>query len=177
VVCRFGRVRDAFGDHQWRDVRPVCSHRASHRTLALDRVPAEETIIQILDGAGRRFSSWLKQYRAWHGDNDITKSTLTFQVAGFLLESFPDGMAFMEVPFAVPDQKRTDRYVDACLTSPLLALLVKAKDVWAPEHISWIGDDISRITPHLVSQLQDRRKTSPPEHTHGLVMPRPGTGI
>lgn len=127
-------------------------------------------VLQLLEHARDRFASWLRQYQAWHGINGITERNLSFQVATSFLARFPDGIAFMEVPFATADNARTDKHLDAYLFNPALALLVESKIVWAPRHISWLCEDIDRMTPELIQQLRIRHSSTPPQQTYGLVL-------
>ena len=130
----------------------------------------QEVVIDILEHACDRFTSWVSQYQAWHGNNGITERNLTFQVATSFLARVNDGIAFMEVPFAAKDKSRTDKHLDAYLFSPALALLVESKIVWAPQHIRSVGEDIDRMTPKLVQQLRVRHSSTPPPQTYGLVI-------
>jgi hypothetical protein len=127
-------------------------------------------VVRILEHAGGRFSLWLRQYEAWHGNNGITERNLSFQVAISFLSQFPDGVAFMEVPFATADARRTDKHLDAYLFSSALALLLESKVVWEPRHFDSVSDDIDRMTPALLQQLHARHSATPPLRTHGLVI-------
>ncbi len=127
-------------------------------------------VLPLLENARDRFSLWLSRYRAWHGVNGITERNLSFQIATSFLARYPDGSAFMEVPFSDGPAKRTDKHLDAyCLSAPL-ALMFEAKIVWAPQQVSWIADDIARMTPALASQLRTRHTALLPARTRGLVV-------
>lgn len=64
------------------------------------------TIQALVDRAADHFSTSLRTFKPWHGVNSITERNLSFQVATAFLEHFPDGFAFMEVPFTFKDRKR-----------------------------------------------------------------------
>ena len=130
----------------------------------------QAVVLQLLQHARDRFAAWLGRYEAWHGVNGITERNLSFQVATSFLAQFNDSVAFMEVPFSAAEGGRTDKHLDAYLFSPALALLVESKIVWAPRHVSWVAEDIDRMTPPLISQLRRRHIGTHPQATHGLVV-------
>jgi hypothetical protein len=130
----------------------------------------ESEITDLLQHAGERFSSWLTRYQAWHGVNGITERNLSVQVALSFLARFPDGAAFMEVPFATSERASTDKHLDAYLFCDSLALLVESKIVWSPQHVSWMAEDIDRMSLTLLTTLRARHFGPLPAATHGLVL-------
>jgi hypothetical protein len=124
----------------------------------------------VLEHARDRFATSLASFKPWHGVNGITERNLTFQVAASFLQLIPESQAFMEVAFRSTSSNRTDRHLDGYLLSPELAVIVEAKIVYRPQHVSWISADIERMSTELIEQLQARHPSTRPRSTHGLVL-------
>lgn len=116
------------------------------------------TIQALVDRAADHFSASLRTFKPWHGVNSITERNLSFQVSTAFLEHFPDGFAFMEVPFTFKDRKRADTHLDAYLFSKELAVLLECKIVWAKDHIDSIASDMARLSPQMLLQIQKRHR-------------------
>ncbi|MBK5275085.1 MAG: hypothetical protein JJE30_08540 [Desulfuromonadales bacterium] len=127
----------------------------------------------ILQNAKIRFENWLSRYEPWHGDNCITERNLTFQFATAFLGLYPNGLAFMEVPFATTSDGHCRYHLDAYFHTNEFDLLLECKRVYGQTHIQSVVDDIRRMVDgHLVRQIKERHvdKDKKPNRTYGVVL-------
>ena len=122
----------------------------------------------IINDAKDRFNLWLERYEPWQGENHTTERNLSFQFATAFLKLNPDGLAFMEVPFAIPPGTHNNNHLDAYLHTDEFDLLLECKNIYAPSHINMITADIKRMNANLINQIHKRHKNEPSK-THGVV--------
>jgi hypothetical protein len=118
----------------------------------------QATMQGLVDRAADHFSASLRAFKPWTVQNAITERNLSFQLATAFLRHFPDGFAFMEVPFTFKDRKRADTHLDAYLFSKPLEILLESKVVWAKDHIDSIVADMERMSPQVLVQIQKRHR-------------------
>jgi hypothetical protein len=127
-----------------------------------------EKIEAIINDARERFNAWVGTYEPWQGENHTTERNLSFQFATAFLKKYPEGFAFMEVPFAIPPSTYNPNPLDAYLHTQDFDLLLECKNIYAPSHIKNIVSDIERMNFNLVDQIHNRHKVKPTK-THGVV--------
>ncbi len=122
----------------------------------------------IINDAKYRFNLWLENYEPWQGENHTTERNLSFQFATAFLKLNPGGLAFMEVPFAIPPSTKKKNHLDVYLHTKEFDLLLECKNIYAPSHIKMITADIERMNADLINQIHSRHKIKPSK-THGVV--------
>ena len=118
----------------------------------------QPTIQALIDRATDHFSASVRRFKPWTVQNSITERNLTFQLATAFLRHFPDGLAFMEVPFRFEARTRADTHLDAYLFAKDLEILLESKIVWAKDHIDAIRADMDRMSPQVLLQIQKRHR-------------------
>lgn len=122
------------------------------------KVVTQPTIEALIDRAADQFSASLRVFKPWHRTNGITERNLSFAFATAFLKHFPDGLAFLEVPFTFRDRRRADTHLDAYLFATQLEILLECKTVFAKEHIDSIVLDMARMSPSMFQQIQERHR-------------------
>lgn len=131
----------------------------------------KKEIDAIVDNARTRFATWLDRYTPWHGENGITERNLSFQFATAFLDINPDGLAFMEVPFAATEGGPLRNHLDAYFHCDRYDLLLECKVVNAETGIHAIAGDIIRLWHRtLHDQICRSHQYATPKKTHGVVL-------
>jgi len=128
-----------------------------------------EEVNKILHNAQARFEGWLRRYKPWHVDNGITERNLSFQFATAFLSLNPNGLVFMEVPFATTTSGPCRYHLDAYLHSDEFDLLLECKIVFAPSHIRAIAADITRMG-NALDHIYNRHVDTKPSKTYGVIL-------